>query len=53
MVCSHWCRILVSGKQGRFCPDAPAITERLGTAVTDPMISEMPVMVNYLLTNFI
>jgi hypothetical protein len=52
MVCGHWCRILVSGKQGRFSPDA-AITERLGTAVTDPLISEMPVMVNYLLTNFI
>jgi hypothetical protein len=52
MVCGHWCRILVSGKQGRLCPDA-AITERLGTTFTDPLISEMPVMVKYLLTNFI
>jgi hypothetical protein len=52
MVCGHWCRILVSGKQDKLSPDA-AITERLSTAVTDPLISEMPVMVNYLLTNFI
>jgi hypothetical protein len=52
MVCGHWCRILVSGKQGRFSL-YDAITERTGTTFTDPPISEMPVMVKYLLTNLV